>query len=89
MKRFLTLIITILQVYSTYSQCYDFFYTRTVRDADFIKERVDSIDEYINANEVPIDSVFATVNGVFDIVFFERYNYGEKSPSLFFCNHNT
>ena len=87
MKRFLTLITTILQVYSTYSQCYDFFYTRTVRDADFIKERVDSIDEYINANEVPIDSVFATVNGVFDIVFFERYNYGNSIYGGYIFSH--
>lgn len=61
-----------------YSQHLDFFYTRTSKESNFIKDRLDNIDGYLSQNDVPIDSVFVTRNGNYDIFFFERFVYGES-----------
>ena len=56
----------------------DFLYTKTIKNSDFIEDRITNIDKYLSTNDVPIDSVFATINGKYDIVYFERYFYGES-----------
>lgn len=61
-----------------YCQCQDFFFTKLIKDANFINDRIANVDDYLLANDVPIDSVFAIQNGAFDIVLFERYVYGES-----------
>ena len=59
-------------------QCKDFFFTKAIKNANFISDRIANIDDYLLTNNAIIDSVFATQNGAFDIVFFERYVYGES-----------
>lgn len=78
MKRFLATIVILAATYCSYGQrCgHDFLYTKIIRNSDFIEERIRGIDEYMRANSVSIDSVFATTNGKYDIVFFEQYRYG-------------
>ena len=80
MKRFLVSIIALLTIYCSYGQRYgrDFFYTKIIRGSDFIKERIENIDEYMKTNTNPIDSTFAIINGSYDIMFFERYKYGNS-----------
>lgn len=56
----------------------DFLWTKTINNSDFIEDRITNIDRYLSTNDVPVDSVFATVNGKYDIVYFERYSYGES-----------
>ena len=75
MKRFLATIVILVATYCSYGQrCgHDFLYTKIIRNSDFIEERIRGIDEYMSANSVSIDSVFATTNGKYDIVFFEQY----------------
>lgn len=79
MRRFFTLNTFIfILICCAYCQSSDFFYTKTIKNSDFYNDRVANIDNYISNNEIPLDSVFATQNGMFDIVFFERYIYGES-----------
>lgn len=89
MKQFLVSIIILTTVYCSYGQRYgyDFFYTKINRDSDFIKERVENIDEYMKINSCPIDSVFAIINGEYDIVFFERYKYGNSIYGGYIFSH--
>lgn len=79
MKRFFTISTFVyVMMCSTYCQCSDFLITKIKANSDFINERIANINDYLLANNVPIDSVFATQNGIYDIIFFERYAYGES-----------
>ena len=64
----------------------DFRYTKTINNSDFINERITNIDSYLSG-DFPIDSVFAIVNGKFDIVFFERYSYGYSVMGEYTFSH--
>ena len=68
----------LLSISCAFCQNSDFYYTKTSRESNFIEDRLGNIDNYLIANDVPIDSAFATRSGIFDIVFFERYVYGES-----------
>ena len=79
MKKSFFLIACVIAVRcSSFAQCPDFLFTKMVRNADFCYDRISVIDEYLSKNDVPIDSVFAVRKGDFDILFFERYCYGES-----------
>ena len=65
----------------------DFRYTKTIRNSDFIYERIANIESYLSKGDNPIDSVFATVNGINDIVFFERYSYGYSVVGEYTFSH--
>lgn len=77
-KSFTIITFVFILICDAYCQCSDFLFTKTKSNSDFIFERIANIDDYLLESDVSMDSVFETQNGVFDIIFFERYVYGES-----------